>query len=718
MDFSNEKIRLQTEALYSKVPGKLVITTKRLYWVANGEQEPKVIVPHSPTNKLYMGKRNSPNADPKFRINTSPSQGHLFIVDDWNLLPKIQSELTSCIAGEKSAAASPSSQRSAAPSPGSGSSSPAVRHGSVPPNGKNIPIRKIPNSRTLELRRELLVRDKNLADRHKTLVFMEKCISEEEFWDQRRNLLRDQLAQMSQKKGRSSTMPTLRPVTEESGDSTVNIPKYLISEIFDEYPRVKSAFNEYVTKQKMLTEEEFWKRYVQSKFNERNRGNVSMAIKDEIFDKSWTETEEDLNKDDPTSKRSKISLMHDLNATQEDHLGVEIEKDITMRPGGQSKIISIIRHNNRHGMRILDSASREKSRWKKKEMLSKFDEILIEDLKPQPLEEKLKLDIKDVREYFAAQKLDSGSEVEMEDAQERFDEIFDEFKNEFSNWKPDLSNLIDPNVSFMVTKQCNEIIQNKQRNAQKSPPSLDTFPIRIHEKLKALHMAGNEFLKHYYSSLSSTTRDKADKQKKLIEKLKATLKQIDNFHMLCQNEETSSDNSQTVSEEAWKESLRVAQDMLKPLRVSINKVLGIPPESEPKQSITSRGPPTKISPNAQQRVLPTKQSISREISKASSSRVNQQNQKNQQEISRPSSSSREISRPTSSTSNIDAPRSRNIRDNRDSNRSTSSTRVSLNPNRSTARIVLKGAKSSSTRKSGEALEHSKTDSSNKRKRMS
>ncbi|CAG8825286.1 266_t:CDS:2, partial [Dentiscutata erythropus] len=114
----------------------------------------------------------------------------------------------------------------------------------------------------------------------------------------------------------------------------------------------------------------------------------------------------------------------------------------------------------------------EKSKWNKKEMLSKFDEILIEDLKPQPLEEKLKLDIKDVREYFAAQKLDSGSEVEMEDAQERFDEIFEEFKNEFSNWKPDLSNLIDPNVSFMVTKQCNEMIQNKQRNAQKSPPSL------------------------------------------------------------------------------------------------------------------------------------------------------------------------------------------------------------------------------------------------------
>lgn len=128
-----------------------------------------------------MGKRT---VDPKFKISTT-SQEYLFVVDNWAVLTKIQSELTACTAGERSAAASPSSQRSAAPSPGSGSSSPAIRHGSVPPNGKSAPIRK-PNPKTLEIRKELLVRDKNLADRHKTLVLIEKCITEEEFWDQRR----------------------------------------------------------------------------------------------------------------------------------------------------------------------------------------------------------------------------------------------------------------------------------------------------------------------------------------------------------------------------------------------------------------------------------------------------------------------------------------------------------------------------------------------------
>lgn len=84
--------------------------------------------------------------------------------------------------------------------------------------------------------------------------------------------------------------------------------------------------------------------------------------------------------------------------------------------------------------------------------------------------------------------------------------------------------------------------------------SLDDFPNRIQEKLKALHMTGNEFLKHYYSSFNR------DKQKKLIERLKSTLKQIDNFHTLSQEDETS-DNSQIVSEETWRESLRIAQDV-------------------------------------------------------------------------------------------------------------------------------------------------------------
>ena len=60
------------------------------------------------------------------------------------------------------------------------------------------------------------------------------------------NLLRDQDTRTSQQKGRSSTMPNLRPVTEEGGEAKINITPQLIREIFEEYPRVKIAYDENV----------------------------------------------------------------------------------------------------------------------------------------------------------------------------------------------------------------------------------------------------------------------------------------------------------------------------------------------------------------------------------------------------------------------------------------------------------------------------------------
>lgn len=41
-------------------------------------------------------------------------------------------------------------------------------------------------------------------------------------------------------------MPNLRPVTEEGGEAKINITPQLINEIFEEYPRVKIAYEKNV----------------------------------------------------------------------------------------------------------------------------------------------------------------------------------------------------------------------------------------------------------------------------------------------------------------------------------------------------------------------------------------------------------------------------------------------------------------------------------------
>ncbi|RIB28624.1 hypothetical protein C2G38_1426674 [Gigaspora rosea] len=233
---------------------------------------------------------------------------------------------------------------------------------------------------------------------------------------------------MKQKKGRSSVIPNIRPITEEGGETKINITPQLVQEIFDEYPRVKIAYEQNVGDNKPLGHKEFWKRYVQSRFNDRNRTNGSSVVNDDLFEKCWLETEEDINQEkehrEHGRKRIKISNLRDLSATKEDHMEIELEKDITMR-SGQGKILSLIRRSNRHGERILETSSsktrisKEKAKQNNQEHQNEdyMPYITIDDLNDEKPENAIRLEIHDQREYFASQKSEQGRDIEMTDSQ-------------------------------------------------------------------------------------------------------------------------------------------------------------------------------------------------------------------------------------------------------------------------------------------------------------
>ncbi|CAG8766186.1 15038_t:CDS:2, partial [Racocetra fulgida] len=323
--------RFEINASYLKRPGRLIITNKRLYWSPNnGEKQPTVNIPHAVSSKKVA-------QEPKFKISTGGAD-YTFSLSGWDLIRKIQAELTSAMnngrsaapspAAPRSAAASPAHQRSSAPSPVSGSSSPALRNGSQQVSSKSGPsLRKPDLGNKHYLRMQLLLRDKNLSEQHRTLVLKEKCVTEDEFWELRQDLLRDQFIQSNQKKGRSSVIPNIRPVTEEGGETKINITPQLVQEIFDEYPRVKIAYEQNVGENKV------------------NNSSWSLMIETEAMDRVW----------EHGRKRIKISNLRDLSATKEDHMEVELVKDITMR-SGQGKILSLIRRSNRHGERILETS--------------------------------------------------------------------------------------------------------------------------------------------------------------------------------------------------------------------------------------------------------------------------------------------------------------------------------------------------------------------------
>ncbi|GBC34993.2 uncharacterized protein OCT59_023181 [Rhizophagus irregularis] len=564
-----KEIILETAASYQDRDGILILTPKRLQWSVQGEKSPTIDIATLEIKNLFVGKPNV--ADAKFKIKCTDYNNqeitHTIVLKSpsaWQDLEIIKAKVRNKGPGrsaapspapQQSAGTSPVHYKSAAPSPASGGSSPAVWNNNnkngTPTNGRNstTPLRKV-TPREINLRMNLLLRDKKLADQHRMLVVEQKCITEEEFWELRKNLLRDQDTRTSQQKGRSSTMPNLRPVTEEGGEAKINITPQLINEIFEEYPRVKIAYEKNVPTK--ISEEVFWKRYVHSKFNDRNRG-TSNVNNDDIFEKCWAETEDDLNQErEHGRKRLKISNLRDLSATKEDHMEIDFAPDVTMR-AGQGKILSLLRRNNRHGERILETSC-EKSRNYKEAMAQQQKEIYKDDIVMDELIEEespntYKLDITDQREYFASQATEIDNDVEMVDADQssikhqNSIEILNKFRDNFRNWKPNLTTKslfprkVDTPIPNLVTQKCNEMIEDKQNRMRESKPKIEYLPQKIEKEVNVIQLMGNEFLRHFWASVDLTVKEKVEKNKRMIEQLKSILTKIDQISELKPSEE-------------------------------------------------------------------------------------------------------------------------------------------------------------------------------------
>jgi hypothetical protein len=155
---------------------------------------------------FFVGKQNA--AEAKFKIKcidyNNQEITHTIILKSqsaWKDLEIIKAQVkikgqgrsgAPSPAPQGSAGASPIHYKSAAPSPASGGSSPAVWNNNLQQNkngtttnGRNGP-RKGPTAREINLRKNLLMRDKKLADQHRMLVVEQRCIAEEEFWELRK----------------------------------------------------------------------------------------------------------------------------------------------------------------------------------------------------------------------------------------------------------------------------------------------------------------------------------------------------------------------------------------------------------------------------------------------------------------------------------------------------------------------------------------------------
>ncbi|KAF9181126.1 RNA polymerase II transcription factor B subunit 1 [Haplosporangium sp. Z 767] len=547
---AGEIITTQALAVCHKRPGIAYFTNRRLAWVPQGGLAPTVSVKHDDISTLFVNAETSPKVMLKV-VELKPNTSHAFIFTSGNAL-KERNEFKEGIASilalrqaRASAGASGSTVGTPTTSGGAGSSaagSPAVSDTSAPGTPRTPSQSRMGATRRglngtgpsaeLKIRFGLLKQNKELAMLHKELV-MGKHVSEEEFWESRKHLLRNKAAMDKQQKGQSSAWLDLKPETGESNDVKYVMTPQVIHSVCQQYPSIKRAYDTFVPDK--LSEAEFWKRYFQSRFFHRSRsGRGANEPDDDIFDKALEEDEEETKNAPKRIKLDHINKLVDLSTTEEDRLESFTSPDSTMAAGKtkeSKEAMPLIRRFNRYAQRVLNSTIGPKKPSSTPEpfnMNGVERAIVLEDLQEQKEASRIMLDIQDTRRYFESQGGDlKSSKIPenqacfsyhqcvlikcLQNAAEILQLLYDDFR----------SHKVELNKPFYIPATTfDALMKNVKANRAKMMPPQDgsqLLPPQLYQDALSCHAAGNEILRHFWAS---TGMDKAAKHLRMIESLK------------------------------------------------------------------------------------------------------------------------------------------------------------------------------------------------------
>ncbi|KAF9939673.1 RNA polymerase II transcription factor B subunit 1 [Modicella reniformis] len=395
-------------------------------------------------------------------------------------------------------------------------------------------------STDLKVRFELLKQNKELAMLHKELV-MGKHVSEEEFWESRKHLLRNKTAIDQQQKGQSSAWLDLKPQTGESNDVKYIMTPQVIHSVCQQYPSRRSA-------------------------NEPD---------DDIFDRALEEDEEETKSAPKRIKLDHINRLVDLSTTEEDHIESYTSPDSTMAAGKtkeSKEAMPLIRRFNRYAQRVLNSTVGPKKPSTEPESFNMNGverAIVMEDLQQKKEASKVMLDIQDTRRYYESQ----GGDVKSSKiaADENPADILQQLYKDFSTHDVEL------NKPFAISAGTfNTLMENVKSNRAKMMPPKDgsqILPASLYQEALSCHAAGNEILRHFWAS---TTPDKTAKHVRMIESLKK---------IRDENIASLMNQAKPLGAECW----HAMEMMLKPMQTGIQKALKRAETLRPKPLVKKLG---------------------------------------------------------------------------------------------------------------------------------
>lgn len=547
---------------YKKLPGTLELTDAYLQWTQDGKKTPAVRVPYAEASSLFCSKEGAPQVRLKLAL-VGDDAGHNFTFTApqaiaYSERENFKNELTNIIgrnrAASEIASKGPVTAFSVAPVTPSTTPAPvkpqqppplpvppsraSSRAASVSSDQRATPI--ILGNDTVndfKLRKTVLLANPELSALHRELVVGGQ-ISEAEFWDGRVHLLLAQSALESQRKGKPGQLVDPRPETVEGGEIKIRITPQLVHDIFDEYPIVAKAYSENVPNK--LTEEEFWRRYFQSKLFNAHRASIRSSatqhvVKDDpILDKYLEKDDDGL---EPLRRRpGEVGLLVDLEATQEDHHETGNEKDITMQAGRQRGALPLIRKFNEHSERLLNSALGEGPATKRRriETDNLYFEIDLDDLHDAESTSGIVLEMQDRQRYFEGR---MGNDPSQDSTQEKIDVqvVIRTAQAEMQSWDSALATLnvdraaADTALAAM-TKNVSSRLDVKSRKNEISE--------KFFRQMTSCQTAANEFLRQFWSSTYppvtetanvavSSASQRAAKATKMIGYLSKTHEKVD-----------------------------------------------------------------------------------------------------------------------------------------------------------------------------------------------
>jgi transcription initiation factor TFIIH subunit 1 len=371
----------------------------------------------------------------------------------------------------------------------------------IPPIPPPQPTKGKLTTAEAKLRAMLLASNEELRILHKQLV-ESNILSEDEFWQSRQELLdNESMRGFNQLPGFSTAMisDVLPETMASTGTLEFKINSTIMAHIFLEHPSIRQAYLQNVETNKM-SNNEFWTRYCtyqtvlrqmygSGSSSSNTTGPMTLAHEDEIF--SQCAEEDDKIAAEPLI--SNLLNVDSINFGNHAEDGYHPPVDILMVPDQLNKSLPLIRKFNRHGVIVLENATKSKPGGKENtQPLS--TSVVLDDLEDKAMPAPTSLNITNHREYF-----DSISTSSNDNGKEPTK--IGDYLSEISLWKRKSPQeiVVDSDIALQILKEATEssmTLKNTLSNGPSKPKG--DLSEAMKKTMEEDFLTTNELLRHFW----------------------------------------------------------------------------------------------------------------------------------------------------------------------------------------------------------------------------